>query len=94
MELRNHKPDKNNMRLSHILILCGLLMLVSHGTAWAVSPLILDEGRSRIELNAHLQYFSGSLVAEDVHLAFRLPDTAFTQHNSEIPNFGFTKDRY
>lgn len=82
------------MRLSHILLLCGLLMLASHGSAWAVSPLILDEGRSRIKLNAHLQYFSGPLQAEDVHSAFGLPDSAFTQHSNAIPNFGFTKDRY
>ena len=83
------------MRLSHLLLLFGLLMLASHpGGAWAVSPLVLDEGRSRIELNAHLQYFSGPLLTEDVHSAFRLPDSAFAQHSSDMPNFGFTKDRY
>lgn len=64
------------------------------GAAWAVSPLILDESRSRIELNAHLQYFSGPLLTEDVHSAFSLPDSAFTQHSNEMPNFGFTQDRY
>jgi two-component system, sensor histidine kinase LadS len=83
------------MRLPHIFLLFGLLMLASFpGPAWAASPLVLDEGWARIELNAHLQYFSGPLLAEDVHTAFRLPDSAFTQHSDEMPNFGFTQDRY
>ena len=83
------------MRLSHSLLLCWLTLLsLCSGSAWANVPLVLDERSSRIELNAHLQYFSGPLLAENVHTAFNLPDSAFTQHSSEMPNFGFTQDRY
>jgi len=64
------------------------------GSIWANTPLILDERSARIELNAQLQYFSGPLLAEDVHSAFLLPDSAYTQHSSKMPNFGFTQARY
>lgn len=83
------------MRLSHSLLLCWLALLsLCPAIAWADVPLVLDERSSRIELNAHLQYFSGPLLTEDVHSAFLLPDSAYRQHSSDIPNFGFTQDRY
>lgn len=83
------------MRLSHGLLLCWLALLgLCPAIAWADTPLILDERSSRLELNAYLQYFSGPLLAEDVHSAFLLPDSAYTQHFSEMPNFGFTQARY
>ena len=83
------------MRLSTgLLCYCLALLLLCPGSAWADTPLILDERSSRLELNAHLQYFSGPLLAEDVHSAFLLPDSAYTQHSSEMPNFGFTQARY
>ncbi|UUY10609.1 sensor domain-containing diguanylate cyclase [Pseudomonas sp. J452] len=56
--------------------------------------LLLDERNPRVELNAYFEYLADPGSVEDVYGIHALPAQRFTRHFAEVPNFGFTGQRY
>lgn len=83
------------MRLLLILLFswmsCGMLQAAPVGSD---EPLRLDAKTPRVELNAYFEYFADPGSVGGVYGIHALPAKAFTRHSSDVPNFGFTDQRY
>lgn len=73
--------------------LAVLLMVLMVAPARALlAPLVVGAGEQHHSLGLHLEYFRDVSGKMDVAAVSRLPDSAFTPCQHEIPNFSFTSD--